>query len=86
LISRIGNDIGSGNEGDMLDMQCKINQDPLVNPLMKAKESTLESVSISREETLLSEESLRKEDLSTSRRINNPEEDDEIEMLFKTLE
>ena len=28
LLARISKDIGSGNEGDMIDMQCKVNQDP----------------------------------------------------------
>lgn len=35
LFERISDDIGSGNEGDMLDMQCTVNQDPSVTILSK---------------------------------------------------
>jgi MoxR-like ATPase len=32
LFERISEDIGSGNEGDMIDMQCTVNVDPDVSP------------------------------------------------------
>lgn len=32
LFERISDDIGSGNEGDMIDMQCTVNADIDVSP------------------------------------------------------
>jgi hypothetical protein len=45
LFEKISEDIGSGNEGVMLDMQCTLNQDYSVTPpeLLKRKETTAES-------------------------------------------
>lgn len=32
LFERISDDIGSGNEGDMIDMQCTVSTDPDTSP------------------------------------------------------
>lgn len=46
LFEKISEDIGSGNDGDMLDMQCTLNQDPTVTPpeLLNRRETTAVSV------------------------------------------
>ena len=101
LFEKISEDIGSGNEGVMLDMQCTLNQDSSVTPpeLLKRKETTAESdIAIqsmeTTQESVVTEEdgfggSIKREELSSSRRKvvlgENPEED-EIELMFKLME
>ena len=34
LFEQISKDIGSGNEGDMSDMQCTVNVDPNISPVL----------------------------------------------------
>jgi len=101
LFEKISEDIGSGNDGDMIDMQCTLNQDPSVTPaeLLYRKENTsasdfaIQSMESTQESVLLEEggsrESIKREELTTSSRKvvlgENPEED-EIELMFKLME
>lgn len=101
LFEKISEDIGSGNEGDMLDMQCTMNQDSSVTSfdLMNRKETNAASdIAIqsmeTTQESVVTEEggfggSIRSEELtsSTSKLVigENPEED-EIELMFKLME
>ena len=41
LFEKISEDIGTGNEGDLLDMQCTLSQDPSLTlpDLLKRKET-----------------------------------------------
>ena len=100
LLERISEDIGSGNEGDMLDMQCTVNQDPSVAPmpLLMNKDApsnaeelelrqTQESVSLTEEG---GSDSLKREELTSSQRkrktAGENSEEDEIELMFKLME
>jgi hypothetical protein len=101
LFEKISEDIGSGNNGDMLDMQCTLNQDPSVTPpeLLYRKENTaasdfaIQSMESTQESVLLeeggSEGSIKREELTSSTRKvvlgENPQED-EIELMFKLME
>jgi hypothetical protein len=101
LFEKISEDIGSGNEGDMLDMQCTLNQDPSVTPpellnrkeTMPASDFTIQSMETTQESVLTEEGfggSIRREELTSSTRKivlgENPEEEEEIELMFKLME
>ena len=102
LFEKISEDIGSGNEGDMLDMQCTLNQDPSVTPpeLLNRKETaassefTMRSMQSTQESVVIEEGSagsIRREELTSSTRKivlgENPEDQEEdIELMFKLME
>ena len=102
LFEKISEDLGSGNEGDMLDMQCTLNQDPSVTPpeLLNRKETaassefTMRSMQSTQESVVIEEGSagsIRREELTSSTRKivlgENPEDQEEdIELMFKLME